>query len=30
MSTRKLIVLAMVAGMAILVAFAVQVTLMGR
>lgn len=30
MSTRSLIVLALVAGMAILVAFAVQVSLMGR
>jgi len=29
-STRKLILLAMVAGMAILVAFALQVSLMGR
>jgi len=30
MSTRRLIVLALVAGMAILVAFAVQVSLMAR
>jgi len=30
LSTRKLIVLALLAGMAILVAFAVQVTLMAR
>jgi len=30
MSTRKLILLALLAGMAILVAFAVQVSLMGR
>jgi len=30
MSTRKLILLALVAGMAILVAFAVQVSLMAR
>jgi len=30
MSTRKLIVLALLAGMAILVAFAVQVSLMAR
>ncbi len=30
MSTRKLILLAMAAGLAILVAFALQVSLMGR
>ncbi len=30
MSTRKLILLALLAGMAILVAFAVQISLMGR
>jgi len=29
-STRKLILLALLAGMAILVAFAVQISLMGR